>query len=286
MSRVFEALKKAEEEKRGKPKEATSLSIFKEKTIPQKEKLAFKPSKGNAMELGLPSEDHLEILLAPPNSFADEQFRKLRTQILLRPPAPPRTILVTSAVPGEGKTMVSVNLALSMSQEIQKRVILIDADLRKPGITLGKYPNSKGLSNYLSNHTPLSEILLNSEEENLQIVVAGSSTRKPSELIGSKKMGDLLKSLLDLGDDTYVIIDSPPIISTSEPTLLSKMVDAIVLVVMGNQTPKESIRRAVKSIDRQKIIGVVFNQIDLKPSRYYSEYNPYYGYYGKKDDRD
>ena len=92
-------------------------------------------------------------------------------------------------------------------------------------------------------------------------------------------MGELLKSLKESGDPTYIIIDSPPIISTADPTLLSKMVDGIILVVMADRAPKESIQRAIKSIDRQKIIGVVFNQIDLKSSTYYSKY--YYKYYKK-----
>jgi capsular exopolysaccharide synthesis family protein len=155
---------------------------------------------------------------------------------------------------------------------------LIDGDLRKPGIHLEAYPDPKGLAQYLSNQTPVSEILLNSVAENLQIIPAGSSTRKSAELIGSKKMSELLMALRRLGDDTYVIIDSPPILSTSEPTLLSKLVDGIVLVVMGNRTPGESIRRAIRSIDREKIIGIVFNQIDTKPSSYY--YSKYYHYYG------
>jgi capsular exopolysaccharide synthesis family protein len=173
--------------------------------------------------------------------------------------------------------MVSVNLALAISQEIHKKAILIDGDLRKPSIHLEAYPNPKGLSDYLLNQTPLSEILLNSEAESLQIIPAGSSTRKSAELIGSRKMSELFKSLRELRDDTYVIIDSSPIISTSEATVLSKLVDGIILVVMGGRAPRESVRRAVKSIDRQKIIGIVFNLIDIKPSSYY--YSKYYHYY-------
>jgi Mrp family chromosome partitioning ATPase len=92
-------------------------------------------------------------------------------------------------------------------------------------------------------------------------------------------MGELLKSLTESGENTYILIDSPPIISTTEPTLLSKMVDGIILIVMADRMPRESIQRAVKSIDRQKIIGIVFNQIDLKSSSYYSK--SYYGYYRK-----
>jgi Mrp family chromosome partitioning ATPase len=92
-------------------------------------------------------------------------------------------------------------------------------------------------------------------------------------------MSELFRSLRELRDDTYVIIDSSPIIATSEATLLSKLVDGIILVVMGGRAPRESVRRAVKSIDRQKIIGIVFNKIDINPSSYYSKY--YYKYYRK-----
>ena len=88
-----------------------------------------------------------------------------------------------------------------------------------------------------------------------------------------------MESLREQGDNTYIIIDSSPIISTIEPTLLAKMIDGIILVVMAGRTPRETIQRAVKLIDRQKIIGVAFNQIDLKPSHYYSKY--YYKYYRK-----
>jgi capsular exopolysaccharide synthesis family protein len=189
---------------------------------------------------------------------------------------------VTSTVPEEGKTTIAVNLALAISQEINKKAILIDGDLRKPSIHLEEHPNPKGLADYLLNQTPLSEILLNSEAESLRIIPAGHPTKKSAELIGSRKMSELFKSLRELRDDTYMIIDSSPIISTSEATLFSKLVDGIILVVMGNRTPRESVRRAVKSIDRQKIIGIVFNQIDIKPSSYYySKYYHYYKHYAK-----
>jgi Mrp family chromosome partitioning ATPase len=92
-------------------------------------------------------------------------------------------------------------------------------------------------------------------------------------------MGELLKAVTESGDNTYIIIDSSPIISTSEPMVLSKMVDGIILVVSPDRTPKEAISRAMKSLDRQKIIGVVLNQIDWKPSSYYSRYYKYYRKY-------
>ncbi len=280
MSRVYRALERMEEEKEKlNTKEEPSLRICDEKTILSSDEPTLKFPKNEKERLRRPPEEEVPILIARPETIAAEEFRKLKTQIFHRLPNPPHFILVTSTVPQEGKTTVAVNLASAISREIDKKAILIDGDLRRSSIHLEKHPNPKGLSNYLLNHTPLSEILLSSEEENLKIIPAGSSTRKSAELIGSSKMLELFKSLRELRQDPYVIIDSPPIISTSEPTLLSKLVDGIILVVMEGRAPKEFVRRAVKSIDRQKIIGIVFNQIDMNPSSYYSKY--YYRYYDK-----
>ena len=277
MSRIFRAIERIEEERNKKAKEEPSLKILEEKILLSREEPTLKFPEKETEGLGLPPEEEAPVLVVPPETIAAEEFRKLKTQIFHRLPNPPRFILVTSTVPQEGKTMVAVNLALAISREIDKKAILIDGDLRKPSIHLEKYPNPKGLSDYLSNQTPLFEILLNSGEESLQIIPAGSSTRKSAELIGSSKMSELFESLRELRDDPYVIIDSSPIISTSEPTSLSNIVDGIILVVMGGRAPKEFVRRAVKSIDRQKIIGIVLNQIDMSPSSYY--YSKHYHYY-------
>jgi protein-tyrosine kinase len=273
MSRVYRALEKAEEEKKQRGREEPSLRILEDKVPLEREQtiLRFPEEK----EL-LPAREEGPILIAPSHSFAEEEFRKLRTQIFLRFPKPPHSILITSAVPGEGKTMVSVNLALTISKEIQKKVILIDGDLRKPSIHLEQSKNAKGLSNYLTDGTSLSEILIDSETKNLQIIMGGTPSPRPSELIGSRRMEELLESLGKSEPNAYILIDSSPIISTTEPTLLS---DGIILVVRADRTPRESIQRAAKSIDRQKIIGVVFNQVEMKPSNYYSK--DYYRYYRK-----
>ena len=278
MSRVYEALQRAEDERKGKAIEELSLKPLEEKTILSKEEPTLKFPKKETEELGLSLKEEGPVLIVRPETFAAEEFRKLKTQIFLRSPKPPHSILVTSTSPQEGKTMVAVNLALAISQEIHKKAILIDGDLRKPSIHLEEYRNSKGLSNYLMNQASLSEILLSSGAENLQIILAGHFSRKSAELIGLKKMSELLGSLRELGDDTYVVIDSPPILSAAESTVLSKMVDGVILVVTAGRTPREFVRRAAKSIDRQKLIGAVFNEVDIKPSRYYSRSN--YGYYG------
>jgi capsular exopolysaccharide synthesis family protein len=280
MSRVYRALEKVEEERKQKAEEP-SLRVFEEKTVLKKEipPLEFTEKKMDKLEL--PAKEAPPVLIVPPHSFGAEAFRKLKTQIFLHPGNPPRSILVTSAAPQEGKTLVAVNLAVAISKEIHSDVILVDGDLRRPSIHMEKSQSGKGLSNYLSNGVPLSEILINSEIEKLRIIQAGSSTRKSSELIRSRKMVELLQSLKELGDNTYVVIDSPPIMAAADPTLLSTMVDGVILVIRAGYTSRESVQTAIKSIDRQKIIGVIFNQLDVKPSTYFSEYYRYYQYYRK-----
>ena len=278
MSRIYRSLERAQEEReKKKTEEEPFLKILEEKTVLSREEPTLRFPLEETEGLEVPPKEEAPVLIARPETFAAEEFRKLKTQIFRRLPNPPQFILVTSTLPQEGKTMVSVNLALAISQEIHKKAVLIDGDLRKPSIHLEEYPGARGLSDYLLNQAPLSEILLNSQAKGLQIIPAGQPTKKSAELIGSKKMSELLMSLRELRGDTYVIIDSPPIISTSEPTLLSDLVDGIILVVMGGRAPKESVRRAVNSIDRQKIIGIVLNQIDMSPSsNYYSKHYHYY----------
>ena len=278
MSRVYRALEKVEEERKQKIA-APSVRVFEEKVFLKKEVATLEFPGEKTEKLGLPSKEVDSVLIVPPHSFGAEAFRKLKTQIFLHPGNSPRTILVTSAAPQEGKTLVAVNLAVAISKEMHSNAILVDADLRRPGIHLEKSQTAKGLSNYLSDGVPLSEILVNSGIEKLRIILAGPSTRKSSELIRSKKMGELLQSLRESGDNTYIVIDSPPAIATADPTLLSKMVDAVILVVRAGYTSRESVQSAIKSIGRQKIIGVVFNQMNVKPSTYFSEYYRYYQYY-------
>jgi protein-tyrosine kinase len=280
MSRVYRALEKVEEERKQKVEEP-SLKVFEGKTDPKKEVPALQFPEEKIEKLGLPSKEATPVLIVPPHSFGAEAFRKLKTQIFLHPGKSPRLILVTSAAPQEGKTLVAVNLAVAISKEIHSNAILVDGDLRRPGIHLEKSQSAKGLSNYLSDGVPLSEILIDSQIEKLRIILAGASTRKSSELIRSRKMGELLQTLRESGENTYIVVDSPPIMATPDPTLLSTMVDGIILVIRAGYTSRESVQSAIKSIDRQKIIGVIFNQMDVKPSTYFSEYYRYYQYYRK-----
>ena len=274
MSRVYRALEKAEKEKQDKKKEESLFDILQGEPAHSREGLAVGNLEVGTQRWEEPSKrEESLIFIASPLSAAAEQFRKLRTHILHRSPLRPRVILISSATAGEGKTMVSVNLALSISQELTKKVILIDADLRKPNIYPKRYP--RGLSEYLSEEIPLPEIMMNFDSDNFRIIPAGIRSGKSSELIGSKKMKEMLVQLRESGEDTYVLIDSSPVLPTTEPLLLAEWVDGVIFVVKAGKTPKGSVRRAVELIGRQKIIGVVFNRMDLKGPL---DYDPYYRY--------
>jgi capsular exopolysaccharide synthesis family protein len=282
MSRVYRALEKAEREKEDKLREKPFFGKTREPEVFEREIQPLETS-GKATDLRLPVGGKLPVLTSAENPFAAEEFRKLKTQVFHWSPNPPHVILVTSTTPNEGKTTVSVNLAMAISQEIHKEAILIDADLRQPSIHFEKFEHSRGLSNYLADQTSLSEIMLHSEAEKLWVIPAGPVSKRSAELIGSRRMEELLNSLRTFGEDSFIIIDSPPLLATSEPVTLSKWVDGVILVVMADRTPRESIKRAIQSIDKQKIIGVVLNQKEVRASSYYSSYysNYYHSYYQK-----
>jgi protein-tyrosine kinase len=281
MSRVYRALEKAEREKQEKLREKAFLEKPKRPEGFRKEETPLEVVSGKATNLTLPITEEVPVLIAADNPFAAEEFRKLKTQVFHWSPNPPRVILVTSATPHEGKTIVSVNLAMAISMEIHKEAVLIDADLRRPSVHFQGSRQAKGLSDYLADQTSLSDILVHSEVEKFWMIPAGPPSKRSAELIGSQRMEELIKSLRTFGEDTFIIIDSPPLLATSEPMLLSKWVDGVILVVMADRTPRESVKRAIQSIDKQKIIGVVLNQKEVKTSSYYSGYYSqyYHSYY-------
>ena len=238
-----------------------------------------------------------QLIQPPEHSYSAEQFRKVKTHILHQNPRP-RSILVTSALPEEGKSMVAFNLALSFAQEKNFQTILIDADLRKPSIfpELLLLSEEAGLSDYLRGQKSLEEILYKIKNHELKVIPGGTYSRKGLQLNGISRIKDLLGILLKKSGaerekgkeeegreeegkekDNIIFLDAPPILVTSEPIIFSKLVDGIILVVMSDLAPKKVIRKAIDSIDREKIVGVVFNQINLKPSKHYSQfYDRYY----------
>jgi len=221
-------------------------------------------------------------------SLAAEQFRKLRSQLLrLRLSQPPRTILVTSATAGEGKTLVSANLAARIAYDLNAYALLVDCDFRKP--SLGQWfslNNGYGLADYLIGKKEIPEILLTTKVERLKVLPAGTMQDNPTELIGSAKMQALIQEFKSRYNDRYIILDSTPLLSTSESEVLSRFVDGIVIVVRAGVTPRETLNQAISSLEEEKILGFALNDLEFKSSalssRYFGSDYSYYGYGYKK----
>ena len=213
------------------------------------------------------------------DSFEAEQFKILRTNIMYPlTGSPPRSILVTGANPAEGKSFVATNLAISVALNIDQFVLLIDYDLRKPVIdSRFGLKNQPGLSEYLTDGTPLSSLLVQTEIDKLTILAGGKPPPNPSELLSSDRMSKLLEEVTERYSDRLIIIDSPPPSLTAETGVLARYVEGILLVVKAGQTRQEDLNHMVDKLGKEKIIGSVLNCVDFK-SGGYSGYRKYYKY--------
>jgi len=219
------------------------------------------------------------VTIQQPRSHAAECYRNLRTSILFSSGRPvPRTIVVTSAVAGEGKSTTAANLAVVMAQSGRK-VLLIDADLRRPA--LQRYfvrRESRGLIRILKDGAKLEEAVQPSEVENLDLLLCHGIPTNPSELLGSDRMQALINEMKSRYDT--IIIDSPVIISVPDAVILAARAEAVVMVHCPKATDRDMVRFAREKLDEvnANILGLVMNRVDVKKGGYmYSNYM-YYGY--------
>ena len=224
-----------------------------------------------------------ELLLdVEKHSHLAESYRHLRTSVLLSSAGhPPKTLLVTSSLPGEGKTTTAVNTALSMAQTGVK-VLVVDADMRRPRLhSIFNLKNHQGLSTILSSEMSEADVLglITEQETNgLCVLTSGPLPPNPAELLGSEQMRRLLKTLA--ARFTHIIIDSPPIGSFTDGVLIATQVDGVLLVVHSGKTSRNVARRARQILHDvgAKIFGVVLNNVNLRESDYYY----YRGYYSHR----
>ena len=253
----------------------------------------FAGSNGNAKKhrllQGLAANGHekrIELVAQHlPKSQMSEAFRALRTSILLsQADHPPQVILVTSALPREGKTTAAANLAVTLAQ-LGDSTVLVDADLRKPGVgrllnlSGGKYA---GLSSYLAGVSSLDLVTVpHPAIPNLAAIPTGPLPPNPADLLSSHKLADAIAELRK--KFKFIVIDSPPIMAATDAVILSVQTDGVLLVVRSGETPKEAFTRTRDLLNSVKcrILGVVLNAVDSNaPDYYYSyRYYPYsYGY--------
>nr|MBC8362754.1 polysaccharide biosynthesis tyrosine autokinase [Candidatus Desulfatibia profunda] len=223
------------------------------------------------------------FMISDPESATAESYRTIRTGLMLSLPEKElKVMLLTSAIPDEGKTTTAVNLAVAMAQ-MGERVLVVDADLRRHNLhDLFAIKNEPGLSDVIVKSADLSGAKQSLDKySNLDIITAGTKTPSPSELLGSGQMKAFVAQMRAQYD--RIIIDSPPLLVFSDPLALASLVDGIVMVVWGGKSTSDVVRKAILLLSgiNAKILGVVLNKIDTtKRTYYYYPYHyPYYSYY-------
>ena len=214
-----------------------------------------------------------------PNSRLAESYRSIRTALLLSSADHPvKTIAITSALPGEGKTVSVANLAVTLAQS-GKTVLVVDADLRRPRQhRLFKVKNTYGLTTYLTDSVEIKDVVKPTEIPNLFLVNAGPIPPNPAELLGSEKMTRFIRMMTEECD--YILFDLPPMLEISDALVLGSRVDGMVLVVHGDKTSREALKKSREKLDLLKVrtIGVVINNVSMPHHGYY--YKDYYhGYH-------
>ncbi len=285
MGKMFRALEKAERDK-GLEKEKRITQIDRQE-LPQ-------PPKADSREREVQQTLRIAgrstfsdglVVCTQPGSITAEQFRKLRTRVLgLDIDDQIRTIMVTSATESEGKTVVAANLAAAIAFDLNINALLVDTDLRNPSVgEMFGFKQARGLSDYLVGQENIANYFIRTGIDRLSIIPGGSGKDNPSELLGSMKMENLVNELKSRYSDRYIIFDSSPLLATTEPSVLTKMVDGIILVVRAGVTPRDTIQQALSHLDSEKILGMVLNDLDFKlgalNSRYFGSSSYYYRYH-------
>ena len=209
-----------------------------------------------------------------------EAYRQLRTSILLSTAGhAPKSLLITSSLPSEGKTTTAINTAISLAQTGAK-VLIIDADMRRPRLhSVFNISNAEGLSTLLSNELSeqgILDVIGYDEEAKLNLLTSGPVPPNPAELIASEQMSNLLKTLQK--NFTHVVVDSPPIASFTDGVLIASMVDGVILVVNSGKSSRQVVRRSRQLLIDigAKIFGVVLNNVNLRSQDNYYYYQSYY----------
>ncbi|MFY9528811.1 MAG: CpsD/CapB family tyrosine-protein kinase [Candidatus Acidiferrales bacterium] len=298
MSRIHEALKKAEQERASAlaATPAAPLAVAKPPVPPPVSPVAkHEGSVSPALRAQPASEEFLRFddlwkrcsqpgwlldagtsVFAHPDvpAAATEQFRTLRSRLYqIRDKQPLRTLLITSALAAEGKTFIASNLAQTVVRQQEKRVLLIDADLRNPRLhlTLGA-PSSPGITDYLKGQAAETAIIQRGLRETLCFIPSGSLVPNPSELLANGRLKVLLDRVTPLFD--WVIVDSPPIGPVSDSLLLADLCDGVLVVVRAASTAYDLAQKSCQEFQNKNLIGVVLNRVEKRTS-----YNAYQYYY-------
>jgi len=295
MSRIHDALKKAEQERTpalpvgpggeaGLPHRETPAAESVPAAMHAAATLAAPPpdfrGRDSALAMARQTDWHADsnkLLFSNPQvqGFGPEQLRTLRSRLYqIRDRMPLKTLLVTSALPTEGKTFVAANLAQTFARQHERRVLIIDGDLRWSRMhSLLGAPAEPGLTAYLQGQASVADILQRGPQDNLFFIPGGKAASNPAELLHSGRFKKLLESVTPHFD--WVIVDSPPAVPVSDPSLMADLCDGVLLVVHAGATPFDVAQKIAQEYREKRLVGVVLNHIDKNHSD--SAYG--FGYY-------
>ena len=251
------------------------------KTVEDIERVTKWPFLGNVPEIEDGGMEELEkdlFVHIKPKEPVAEVYRSIRTRVLFSATEeyPLKSVLVTSPGPQEGKTTTLCNLGIAMAQN-QKRVLLVDADMRKPRLhEVFKKANDKGLSNFLSGQSAFDEVIQKTDIENIHLVGGGMLPPNPSELLAGNKMKEFISKAREKFD--FVLFDSPPVGMLTDAVIVSRAADGVIVVVESGKTSKRVLGRIYQLLNdaKARVIGMVLNRISVTASDYYY-YSSYYG---------
>lgn len=295
MGKYSKALEKAKDDATGKDGSAIDQQDVMEEHQQLEEAVDVLPSQSLGKTVSAPIEpppisheneingwdEKLQEIISGNSKEIAESIKMLRTKIFYPDAGEiPRSILVTSSVPGEGKSFICANLGVSVAQGIETEALLLECDLRRPSLSkLLGLSNKRGLVDYLQNGVPVEQLIQQTTMPKFSVLTSGKPPRNPAEVIDSSKMSSLIDMLEKQNKNRLIIIDSPPIQVASETDVLAKRIDKIILVIRWGYSRREHVKQLVEMFGRDKILGIVFNAFEM--SRLESKLQGYY--YGYKD---
>jgi capsular exopolysaccharide synthesis family protein len=275
LGKIYDALEKSQHYSTNDPSASSRTHL---KTVENTNDIGRVEPKSFPMSLnsrGNRLDDSL-ISYYKPQSIEAEQFRKLAATIVFQNPGvTSRCLLVTSVNKGEGKSFLTSNLAISLAKSLEEPVLLMDCDLRRPSLhTRFGFRDVPGLSDHFMKGMDISSLIQKTSVNQLSLLPAGSKSFHSAELLSSKRMAQLLKTLKKTNKGKIILIDSPPPSATAEPVAIASQVDGIILTVQCESTPREMVVDLVKNLGKEKILGVVLNRFK-RPFSAYKKYEMY-----------
>jgi len=269
--KLLKSIEKAKQQRQDAIRKASADALITEKKVNRQEWIPPVYSESSPIELDFEKLAESRCISAFSGVSEAENYKILRTNIQQRARENNwNTIMITSVHPGEGKTLTSINLAISFAKEFNRTVLLVDCDLKRQSIQQYlKFSFKKGILDYLKNDCQLKDIIVNPNIEKLTLISGRRKTSDNAEFMSSPKMKALVKEIKKRYDDRYVVFDVPPLLYGADSIAFAPLVDCIIMVVQEGRTSIEDIKKALEMIPSEKFLGFVFNRQTAPRHGYY-----------------